>query len=145
MPVKSVIMLFLLTVACVLPAGCLTNSKQTSAKESTPIILEVDDIAADPSAYSGAIAVRGIVSFADLANSTFGIIDVREYKLCGVVTCAANEIPISVPLTKYSGELPGVEDEVLVYGETFSSGGSYSIEVSKVTIDDKVILNRIKE
>jgi hypothetical protein len=105
-----------------------------------PVVVNVDDVAADPGAYGGTIAISGVVSYVKSDNAVFGIIDVREYELCGIVTCAANQLPISVPLSRYSGELPEVEDEILVYGEIINSADGYVLDVLQVKRGRKVIL-----
>jgi hypothetical protein len=121
-------------------AGCLSGAGQFGSLGSEPAIINVDDFAADPGAYSGVIAISGVVSYVESGNAVFGIIDAREYELCGVVTCAANQIPISVPLSRYSGELPDIEDEVMVYGEVVNSADGYGLDVLQVRRGNKVIL-----
>lgn len=117
--------------------------KQPSGDESEPAaIVNVDDVAADPGAYEGVIGIKGIVSFVYPSDSVFVIIDVKEYELCGVVTCAINEIEVSVPPNQYAGELPNVEDEVLVYGEIISEGNDYFLEISEVKRGRKTILEQ---
>jgi len=103
----------------------------------------VDDFTADPAAYDGIIGIRGIVSFVYPPDSTFVIIDMKEYELCGVVTCAINEIAISVPRDQYSGELPNVEDTVVVYSGITSGENVYLLEVSEVKRGKETILKRV--
>lgn len=118
--------------------------EQPSSVESKPVsIINVDDVVADPIAYDGVIGIRGIVSFVYPADSTFVIIDVKEYELCGVVTCAINEMSVMVPPDQYSGELPKVEDEVVVYSEIISQGDVYSLDISEVKRAGETILKRV--
>lgn len=116
--------------------GCQTESQQLP-------IVGVDDFTSDPWAYDGDIAIRGIVSFVYPSDSVFVIIDVKEYELCGVLTCAINEIRISVPPDEYSGELPNLKDEVLVYGKIKSGEDTPTIDVSSVDRGTKTILKRV--
>lgn len=133
----------------ILISGCVqqekTNKEQTedkipyqengttNLKEKTysPIIIDVDNLAKDPEAYEGTIAVRGAVSFVYPSESSFIIIDLREYELCGKVTCAINHVQVS-----YSGELPKMRDKVLVIGEVSGTSGEYVLfkakEVKKI-------------
>ncbi len=123
--------------------GCSADLKGPEREQINSIILNVDDVAADPEAYSGIITVAGIVSFVNKSDSIFSIIDVREYELCGIVTCAANQILISTPPDRYSGELPSVEDKVIVSGKMINIRDGYSIEVSEVIRGNNVLLKRI--
>jgi hypothetical protein len=136
--------LLLLTVQLLFSGGCQTDSGQFNGEGNTSVVLNVDDVAADPAAYSGVIAVKGIVSLVNRFDNTFDIIDVREFELCGIVTCATNQLLVSVPPDGYSGELPVVEDEVVAYGKIVNNGDGYSIEVLEVKRDNKVLLKQIQ-
>lgn len=82
--------------------------------------LDVNSVAADPGAYKGDIRVRGVVADASPAESTFVLIDIREYKACGVVNCASTFVPV-----RYAGTPPKVKEELLVTGEMVSSSKGY--------------------
>ncbi|UCG84397.1 MAG: hypothetical protein JSW38_06170 [Dehalococcoidia bacterium] len=125
--------------------GCQSNTDNSDKNDPTPVIVGVDDVAADPFAYVGPIAIEGVVSFVYPSNSTFVIIDVKEYELCGVVTCAINEIPITVPPDSFTGTLPEVKDVVLTYGEIISSDNEFYVEVSQVRRDGKTILQKLEQ
>jgi hypothetical protein len=133
---KCILLVVLALLGGVFVLGCQTESQQVP-------IVDVDDFASDPWAYDGDIAIRGIVSFVYSSDSVFVIIDVKEYELCGVLTCAINEISISVPPDEYSGELPNLKDEVLVYGKIKSGGDTVIIDVSSVEQGTKTILKRV--
>lgn len=85
--------------------------------------LDVNSVASDPSAYKGVIKVRGVVAEASPADSTFVLIDIREYKACGVVSCASTLVPV-----RYAGTLPEVKEELVVTGEMVSSPKGYVLE-----------------
>jgi hypothetical protein len=139
------ISILILLVTLLFIVGCQSNTDNSDKYEPTPVIVGVDDVAADPFAYVGPIAIEGVVSFVHPSNSTFVIIDVKEYELCGVVTCAINEIPITVPPSLYSGALPEVKDVVLTYGEIINSASGYAIEVSQVKRGGKTIMQKIEQ
>jgi len=94
---KFIILVVLLALGCSFAGGCLASTQQINETTTPRVTVDVDDVAADPSAYDGIIGIRGIVSFVYPSDSTFVIIDVKEYELCEVVTCAINEIAITVP------------------------------------------------
>ncbi len=137
--------LVLIIMAAMLPAllvGCSSPMNKANDGNVEVSVIDVDDFAADPSAYNGFIGIRGIVASAHQSDSSFVIIDVREYELCGVLTCATNEITIIVPSNEYSGELPNAEDIVIVYGEFNSSNDYGIIDVSHIERDNQVIIRR---
>ena len=133
----------LLTLGCLFMGSCMADTQSVGKIDTRVVTIGVDDIAADPGAYDGVIGIRGIVSFVYPSDSTFVIIDVKEYELCGVVTCAINEIAVTIPSEQYSGELPNVEDEVVVYGEITTQGAIYSLEVLEVKRGEETILKRV--
>lgn len=92
-------------------------------------LLDVDDLAADPSAYIGKITVRGAVSFVYPSWNSFVIIDTKEYDKCGVVTCAINHLVVS-----YSKQLPKMKDRVEILGELIKSNGSYVLKADDVKV-----------
>jgi hypothetical protein len=139
---KSVVFLYILTSIIIFIVSCNTTDGEFIRDESRQTVVGVDDAFADPQAYSGIIAVKGVVSFVYPSNSSFVIIDVKEYELCGVVTCAINEMLISVPSDLYSGELPEVTDTVLVHGEIVYPDEDFSLSATKVTRNGKTILER---
>ncbi len=140
---KFIILVVLLALGCSFVEGCLASTQPTNETTTPLITIGVDDFTADPAAYDGIIGIRGIVSFVYPPDSTFVIIDVKEYELCGVVTCAINEMAISVPRDQYSGELPNVEDTVVVYSGITSGENVYLLEVSEVKRGKETILKRV--
>ncbi len=85
--------------------------------------LNVNSVASDPSAYKGSIQVQGVVANVNTSDSTFFLIDSREYKACGVLTCATKFVPV-----RYTGTQPKVKEELLVTGEMVSSEKGYVLE-----------------
>lgn len=122
--------------------GCSSPINQANDNNLEIPVIDVDDFASDPSAYHGIIGIRGIVASTHQSDSSFVIIDVREYELCGVLTCATNEITIRVPADKYSGELPNSEDIVVAYGQFNTSDYYGTIEVSHIERDNQVIIRQ---
>ncbi|MEK7812993.1 MAG: hypothetical protein AAB296_04465 [Candidatus Desantisbacteria bacterium] len=76
------------------------------------IVLNVDDVAADPAAYKGTITVKGVVYSMNTSQKLFTMIDLREYERCKVVTCATKYLKV-----RWSGNLPVKEKKVMVIGK----------------------------
>ncbi len=81
-------------------------------------LLSVNDIQADPAAYTGTITINGVVSGTSKQDpKLFTIIDTVEAKLCKIVTCATFYLPV-----KYAGNAPKEGDEVNVTGSFGDKG-----------------------
>ena len=134
--------LFLLGTIMVI-GGCKAGNQQENNTETPSITVNVDDFAADRQAYSGYIAMNGIVSSVNNQQSSFVIIDKREYIECGGdLTCADNYLTILVPTDKFSGLLPEIEDEVLVYINVGSASSNGTPEIQMVERNSEIILRR---
>ncbi len=103
-----------------LGAGLALGMGSRSGTPGPAGALDVNSVASDPSAYKGSIQVRGVVSKVSPSDSTFVLIDIREYRACKVVTCASKFVPVS-----YGGALPEVKEELVVTGEMVSSPNGF--------------------
>lgn len=84
----------------------------------TKAVLTVNDIQADPTAYTGTITINGVVASTSKQNpQLFAIIDTAEAKLCKILTCATFYLPV-----KYAGQTPKEGDEVNVTGSFGNKG-----------------------
>lgn len=92
--------------------------------------LNVNSVATDPGAYQGEIKVRGIVAQVSSADATFVLIDVREYRSCGVLSCATRFVTVHYPV----GTLPQMKNEVLVTGEMVSAEQGYRLQTKTVQL-----------
>jgi len=119
-------------LAVLLVAGLTLGMGSRPGAPGQEEALEVNSVAADPGAYKGDIKVRGVVADASAADSTFVLIDFREYKACGVVTCASKFVPV-----RYSGTLPEVKEELVVTGEMASSPKGYVLKGKEIQRLDK--------
>jgi hypothetical protein len=91
--------------------------------------LQVNQVAADPSAYSGAITVTGIMgAVAQHDPSVFGIFDLKELQ-CTTPNCNKIFLPV-----KYQGTLPKLGDEVQVSGSFALISGSYLFTATNVKV-----------
>lgn len=82
--------------------------------------LQVNQVAADPSAYSGTIKVTGIMAGTSPQDpSILGIFDLKELN-CTTANCNKIYLPV-----KHQGVMPKLGDEVLISGSfmKMSDGG----------------------
>lgn len=87
-------------------------------KVQTKGVLSVNDIQADPAAYTGTITINGVVAGLSKDDpKLFAIIDTAEAKLCKTTHCARFYLPV-----KYTGKAPKEGDEVNVTGSFGDKG-----------------------
>ena len=88
----------------VLPMACAADQKPDAVLGIEQLMKEVDN-------YRGEIRVEGVVSSVLPANQMLSLIDTREFKECGITTCAQFTLPVH-----WSGSMPAVEETVLIDG-----------------------------
>ena len=94
--------------------------------------LQVNQVAADPAAYSGPVTITGIMAGTSQQDPTiFGMIDLKELQ-CNSPNCNKLYLPV-----KYRGSLPKLGDEVRVSGTFTQMGGGYIFSAT----DMKVVRN----
>ena len=94
--------------------------------------LQVNQVAADPAAYSGTLTVSGIMAGTSPQNpSIFGIFDLKELN-CTTANCNKLYLPV-----RYQGPLPKLGDEVLVSGSFIKTSDGFIFSAS----DLKVVRN----
>ena len=94
--------------------------------------LQVNQVAADPAAYSGPVTITGIMAGTSQQDPTiFGMIDLKELQ-CNSPNCNKLYLPV-----KYQGSLPKFGDEVRVSGTFTQMGGGYIFSAT----DMKVVRN----
>jgi len=91
--------------------------------------LQVNQVAADPSAYSGTITVTGIMAGTSPQDpSIFGMFDLKELQ-CNSPNCNKLYLPV-----KYQGTMPKLGDEVRVSGSFIPVSGSYIFSATNVKV-----------
>jgi hypothetical protein len=91
--------------------------------------LQVNQVAADPSAYSGNVTVTGIMAGTSQQDpSVFGIFDLKELK-CTTPNCNKIYLPV-----KYQGTMPKQGDEVRVSGNFIKIDGGFLFSASNVKV-----------
>jgi hypothetical protein len=134
-----------LTAAVALGAGCSDSSAEPVST------IGVNALAADPGAYTGEIAVKGIVQSVDPGTSSITVIDETEYATCGLTPCnSAGIIPLFMPTSGepspsgalYAGELPNLEDAVVVIGEIKSTQEGLFFDVARVERGSKTVIEK---
>jgi hypothetical protein len=89
-------------------------------KQSGPKALSVNEVGADPAAFTGTITVTGIMAGVSRDNpAIFGIMDVKELQ-CTTANCNKLFIPV-----RYQGQQPVPGDEIRATGSLVDSGQGY--------------------
>ncbi len=91
--------------------------------------LQVNQLASDPSAYSGTITVTGIMAGTSPQDPTvFGIFDLKELK-CTTPNCNKIYLPV-----KSQGIIPKQGDEVLVSGSFLKTNDGLMFAAKSVKV-----------
>lgn len=91
--------------------------------------LQVNQVGADPSAYSGTITVTGIMAGTSPQDpSVFGMFDLKELQ-CTTPNCNKLYLPV-----KYQGAMPKPGDEVRVSGSFIKTPGGFLFSASNVKV-----------
>ncbi len=120
-------------VAAAVIAGCGAQSGPASS-------LAVNAVMADPAAYSGQIAIEGVVQDVDPASGSLAVIDTTEYATCGLTPCnTAGILRLAVPTSgqapngaTYTGTMPALEDVVVVVGEFKTAEQGLYLDVARI-------------
>jgi hypothetical protein len=103
--------------AFVVQTSMAGGTTQESPPAAARKIIDVHELAANPKAFRGDITLRGVVAGVNKAQGVFGIIDAREFKSCGTLSCAVYTLPI-----KYSRKAPALKSLVTIRGRVVKSG-----------------------
>lgn len=92
--------------------GCARNPKSVATSHAGRPELGVEQLAKAPASFArGRLALRGVVSFANVAEHRFTLIDEAEYQACRELSCSAYEVPVA-----FAGALPETAQAVRIVG-----------------------------
>jgi hypothetical protein len=119
---KNYILIAVALVACVAMSYALFFRGNANA-------LQVNQVAADPSAYNGKVTVTGIMAGTSPQDpNVFGIFDLKELQ-CTTPNCNKIYLPV-----KHQGTIPKPGDEVRISGSFVSTNGGYLFSASNVKV-----------
>ncbi len=131
--IRSATALFALVTVLAL-AGC-------SSTAVDPV--GVNAVMTDPGAYTGQIAITGVVQQVDKPSATITMIDKTEYETCGLTPCgSAGLLPIYLPAAQYDGSLPALKDQVVVIGEIKTTPQGAYFDVERLERNGSVLVSK---
>lgn len=93
------------------------------------VALNVNEVAADPAAFSGTITVTGVTAgFSPHDPALFGVMDIKELQ-CTTPNCNKVLIPVRV-----AGQVPALGDEVRISGTFVNSPMGYVLTAETVKV-----------
>jgi hypothetical protein len=104
----------------------LVNISTAGSQKESPI-LGVQEFMQNVDQYQGRVRLEGVVSAVFPAEQALSLIDIKEFKDCGVTTCA----PLTLPV-KWQGPWPSVRDVVILEGQVRESGGKLFFEAKSL-------------
>lgn len=117
--IRNLFLLFAVLSLTALAGGC---------KSEDPA-LQVNDVVSDPGAFSGKVAVLGIVyGYGKKDRSVVGIMDKKELQ-CTTPNCKKVLLPVKV-----KGPVPAIGEEVKVSGSFTKAPWGYTLNAEKVEV-----------
>lgn len=143
---------FALSLALAATLAACGPAADSGTPESELPRIGVDDLMLDPHAYTGEIAVEGIVVDVSPEHHGVTLVDPEEYEMCGLNPCAAaGVLPLFLPTSGkepsfsgdfYDGTLPGLEDRVLVIGAVRSGEMGLYFDAERVVRGSSAIIEK---
>jgi hypothetical protein len=90
-------------------------------------VLGVQEFMKNVDRHRGQVRLEGVVNAVSPEKQALSLIDIQEFKDCGVTTCA----PLTLPV-KWKGPWPAVRDVVQLEGEVRESGGKLFFEAKRL-------------
>jgi hypothetical protein len=122
---RHLTLLYLAALVMIIPLVLVKISAAGSQTESP--VLGVQEFMKNVDRYQGQVCVEGVVSAVSPADQALALIDLQEFKDCGVTTCA----PLTLPV-KWQGPWPSVQEVVQIEGEVRESGGKLFLEAKSL-------------
>lgn len=91
--------------------GSLASAIAYASDSKPTTTIGVEELMMDVEDYPGEIRVEGVVSAVEPAGQMVALIDTREFKECGITTCARFTLPVH-----WTGSMPAVADTVRIDG-----------------------------
>ena len=101
---------------------------ETVAGSSLSPMLEVDQLIKEVDRHKGLIRVEGIVTAVVPDRQMVALVDIEQYKKCGVLMCPTYLV---LPVM-WSGTMPSLKDAVIVEGQVKESGGKLILEAKSL-------------
>lgn len=135
--------------AMALVAGCAREETgaepvEAAASPGAPDVrsVGVDAVAKDPKAHAGRVGIDGVVAQVFAERGAFTMIDTAEFEECGETGCAEYVLPVEVPTSAFTGELPKSGETVLVIGTVEPNEKGYRFLVEEVRRDGKPLVRK---
>lgn len=129
MPMKMRLMVVFVALASM--AGALTQTKTNapaeSATASTNAVVGVETFMRGVERYKGRVQVEGVVQKVSAKAKSVALIDVEEFRKCGLADCADAVLPV-----RWTGKLPEAGQAVRVTGEVQKQKGKLVFVASEL-------------
>lgn len=97
------------------------------ASSQAPAVLGVEELMQNVEQHRGPIRVEGVVSAVASDHQALTLIDTRELRECGVITCARLKLPV-----RWGGAMPHVGEIVHVEGKVQEQDGKHLFVARKI-------------
>jgi len=105
-----------------------TNFSAPSSAAGTVPILGVERFMKRADDYPGTVAVEGVVASLSPETRLFSLVDVREFRECGLTDCARLALPV-----RWTGPFPDLKATVRVEGRAARLNGKRVFDAQSLT------------
>ena len=150
-----------LLLAMLMSAGCKSDgtavSKSAPDADAEPVVLReasieagvltvaVDRLMRRPNDYAGRLAVQGVVVRSAPERGALVLVDVDEFKSCGLNACTDAAMPVRIAPGSYEGALPQPGAFVTVIGDYEADERGFAFELVEIHHEGGVVLARRTE
>ena len=111
------------------PWGCNSVLLTEAVAGSNPLaVLGVDQLIKEVDRHKGLIRVEGIVTAVAPDKQMMALVDVEQFKKCGVLVCPTYLI---LPV-RWVGTMPSLKDAVMIEGQVKERGGKLVFEAQNL-------------
>jgi len=102
----------------------------------------VDRLMRRPGDYAGRLAVEGVVVQSVPERGALLLVDLDEFKSCGLAACTDASMPVRIDLTGYEGTLPQPGELVTMIGDFTAAERGFTFELLEIHREGGVVLAR---
>jgi hypothetical protein len=102
--------------------------------------VNVDRLLRNPRDHAGTMAVEGVVVQCFEDRGAFVVVDVEEFKTCGLEACTDAAMPVRFTRDRYEGSLPQPGQMVTLIGHFEPLDRGFRFDLHEVHLEGSVIL-----
>lgn len=115
---------------------------RAAANDPALVTVAVDRLVRDQRAYAGRLGVQGVIVQSYPERGAFVLVDLAEFKSCGLNACTDAAMPVRFDAGAYEGALPPPGTSVTLIGDFAPDDRGFAFSLLEVQHEGGVILAR---